>query len=157
VPELVVIAPLSPIQVGDRFDQGKVPLHLTTLPKFRVHDESLPTVLSAIGNVAAAMRPITVTPTNYAQFGHAGRVTVTTVAVSADLRRLHERLSDGVQRAGARPNEPAYNGDGYRPHITHTHDGHAIHPGEMTTLASLAVLDCSQPARQITTLWPLSG
>lgn len=154
--DLVVIAPLTPLRIGDRYEQGKVPLHLTTLPKFQATQEVMHAVLAAIGEIAASTGPISVTTSGYSQFGHADNIPVTTVSLSTELRQLHLRLLEGAYGAGARPNHPDYNGDGYRPHITHTHDGHAVHPGSQVTLGSLAILDCSQPTRKISALWPLS-
>ncbi len=158
MPELAVIAPLRPMAVGDQFEQGAgtVPLHVTALPKFRVSQGGWSAVVSTIIEVAAETRPITATAAAYAHFGRAGDVRVTTVELSAELRRLHLQLLGGVRSAGAAPFEPSYNGDGYHPHITHTREGQAVHAGLQVELRQLAILDCTGPTRRILATAPLT-
>lgn len=150
--ELVVIAPLTPMTVGDQFQHGLVPLHLTTLPKVRVPHEKLPAVLAAIGEVAAAATLLRVVTAAFDLFGESGTVRVTTVQLSEPLRQLHLGLLEATRAAGAVPLNPGYHGDGYRPHITYTHDGRFLTPGERAELTALAVLDCSRPTRCILTI-----
>jgi 2'-5' RNA ligase len=145
------------MRVGNQFEQGTVPLHLTTLPKVRVTHENLPAVLLSISDVAAASAPVSATAVGYAEFGRAGTIRVTTVETSPGLGRLHLQLLEGAQRAGAVPLELAYTGDGYRPHVTHTPDDHAISPGGRVEVTALAVLDCSEQVRRISAMWPLAG
>lgn len=152
-----MIAPLIRITVGSRFEQKAIPLHLTTLPKFRVMPEDATAVVAAIAEVAAATGPIIATATAYADFGPDHDVRVTTVDPTPELRLLHSRLLESVRRVGAVPLAPAYSGDGYRPHITHTKDGRAVVPGEKVDLRSLAILDCTQPTLSIPAVAPLSG
>lgn len=155
--EIVVIAPLDPMTVGAQFERGAIPRHLTVLPKVRVPESESPAVMSAIREIAAATAPITATSVAYASFGGNGEVRVTTIEASAELRRLHVRLLEGVGRAGAVSVVPAYNGGGYRPHVTHTDDEPVVRPGVQLKLSTLAVLDCTQPIRRISATAILSG
>jgi hypothetical protein len=75
---------------------------------------------------------------------------VTTIELSDELQRLHDRLRQSLRDVGAESIEPAYNGTGYRPHITDTWDGRAVGPGERILLTALAILDCTQPVRVLT-------
>lgn len=147
--ELVVIAPLTTIAAGDQFGLGTVPLHLTSLPKVRVPHGELPAVLAAIDEVAAAATPLRVITAGFDLLGEASTVRVTTVEPSASLRQLHLDLLEATRAAGAVTLHPSYHGDGYRPHITHTHDGRFLASGEQAELTALAVLDCSRPTRRI--------
>lgn len=155
--QLAVIAPLVQMTLGDEYPQGAVPLHLTVLPNTSVATDVAAAVESAIRAVAGTTEPVTAITDGYASFGDAGDVRVTTVDVTAELQRLHLRLLEGVQRAGGVAVTPAYNGDGYRPHITHTHDHQVIRPGEKVTLTAMAVLDCTQPIRRVSTIADLVG
>lgn len=155
--QLTVIAPLVPMAIGDEFQQGTVPLHLTVLPNTSVGPEIAAAVESAIREVAGITEPITARARGFASFGDAGDVRVTTVDVTAELQRLHVRLLECVQRAGGIAINPAYNGDGYRPHITHTHDHQVIRPGERVSLTAVAVLDCTQPIRRVSVMADLAG
>ncbi|SDT33032.1 2'-5' RNA ligase family protein [Microlunatus soli] len=153
--ELVVIAPLAPISVGDHFEQGTVPLHLTTLPKIRVPQANLSAVLTAFRRIANATKPMTATAADYDHFGAAADVGVTTIEISDQLRTLHLSLLEAARQAAALPIQLAYHGDGYRPHVTHAHNGDRVCPGDSMDLTALAVLDCSRPLRSITAFWPL--
>lgn len=155
--ELVVIAPLTMIAVGDQFDQGAVPLHLTVLPPARVTQDQIPAIVDAVCAIAAATSPIMATARAYDQFGKDGSVAVTTVEPSAELRQLHHQLLTAAQSVGAVPRQASFTGDGYRPHITHTHDHRMVRPGEVVTLTTLAVLDCTLPSQRVTAAAPLSG
>jgi hypothetical protein len=145
---MVVIAPLVPMVVGDEFEQGRIPLHLTLLPKFRVSYGEEPAVVTMINEVAAAAGMITATCAGYASFGGEGEVRVSTVEASVEIRRLHDHLLERARQVGGVPVRPAYSGDGYRPHVTHT-DGQAPRPGEQLVLTALAVLDCTRPTRRV--------
>lgn len=154
-----MIAPLAPMSVGDEFDSGvgAVPLHMTVLTKVRVPRDRSAAVAAVVRNVAAVTAPFTIVAVGRAEFGHQGTVQVTTVELSDQLRRLHTRLLDDVGRTGVDQVQPAYNGDGYRPHISDTRDGQLINPGEQLMLTTLAILDCTRPVRQLVDKMTLSG
>ncbi|WP_460811036.1 2'-5' RNA ligase family protein [Microlunatus endophyticus] len=145
------------MSVGEEFESGAgaIPLHMTVLTKVRVpRDQS---VVAAVRAIAATTAPFNVVASGRAGFGHEGTVQVTTVEMSDPLRRLHLRLLDDVRRAGADPVQLAYNGDGYRPHVSDTRDGQLISPGERLALTTLAILDCSRPTRRLADKVALSG
>ena len=77
--------------------------------------------------------------------------------MSDQLRRLHYRLLNDVRRAGADPVQPRYNGAGYRPHVSDTCDGPLITPGDQLVLRTLAILDCTRPARLLADKVTLTG
>ncbi|HEY9290272.1 MAG TPA: 2'-5' RNA ligase family protein [Microlunatus sp.] len=154
--KLVVISPLTPLRAGDEFDRDRIPLHLTVLPPIRVDEDDAQAVTSAVVELASATAPITVTGTDYADFGPGGDVRVTTVDGSQELRQLHSRLLGSAQQAGAVPVQPDYNGPGYRPHITHTDDG-VVRPGERILLSTLAIIDCTGATRPVAATAPLAG
>jgi len=51
---------------------------------------------------------------------------------------------------------PAYNGDGYRPHISDVRDGQLLDSGEQLMVTTLAILDCTRPTRYLADKVPLS-
>lgn len=159
VDELVVIAPLAPVSVGDEFDSGvgAVPLHMTVLTKVRVRRDLSEAVAAAVRDIAVATAPVRLVAGGRAGFGHEGAVHVTTVEMSDQLRGLHSRLLKDVCRAGGVPVQPAYNGDGYRPHVSDTRDGQLVNPGEQLVLTTLAILDCTRPTRHLADMVALSG
>jgi hypothetical protein len=150
--DLVIIAPLAPMDVREQFDAGvgTVPLHLTVLPKVRVPSDRSGAVAAAVRDIAATTAPLTIVADGRAGFGQDGAVRVTTVVLSEELRLLHARLLEDVCNAGGSPAQPGYVGEGYRPHISDTFDGRLINPGEHVVLASLTILDCTEPIRQLT-------
>ena len=156
--ELVVIAPLVPVGLGDEFaGAGTVPLHLTVLPKVRLPADRSADLSAVVDDIAATTAPIAVVADGRAGFGHDGEIPVTTVELSATLRRLHLRLRDDVLRVGAVAAQPAYSGDGYRPHVSDTGDGAKVSPGEQMLLTSLTILDCTLPTRRLVHHAALAG
>lgn len=145
--------------VGDEFESGAgaVPLHMTVLTKVRVPPEQSAAVAVAVRDIAATTAPFNVVANGRAGFGHEGAVQVTTVEISDQLRRLHFRLLTDVCRAGAGLVQPAYNGDGYRPHVSDTRDGQLVSPGEHLVLTTLGILDCTRPVRRLADKVALSG
>jgi len=134
-----------------------VPLHLTVVTKVAVPRDRSAAVAVAVRDIAATIAPFSVVASGRAGFGHGGTVEVTTVEMSDQLCRLHFRLLNDVCRAGADPVQPAYNGDGYRPHVSNTRDGQLLSPGEQLVATTLAILDCTLPTRQLTDMVMLSG
>ncbi|HEY9291312.1 MAG TPA: 2'-5' RNA ligase family protein [Microlunatus sp.] len=154
-----MIAPLASMSVADEFDSGigAVPLHMTVLTKVPVARDRSAAVAAAVRGIAATTAPVSIVASGRAGFGHGGAVQVTTVEMSDQLRRLHSRLLNDVCRAGADLVHPVYSGDGYRPHVSDTHDGQLINPGDQLVLTTLAILDCTRPARQLVDKVALAG
>lgn len=146
-----MIAPLAPMNVGDEFDSGvgAVPLHMTVLPKVRIARDRSAAVAAVVRGIASTTAPVGIVASGRAGFGHEGSVQVTTVEMSDQLRRLHSRLLTDVCRAGAESVQAAYNGDGYRPHVSDTRDGQLVNPGDQLLLTTLAILDCTRPTRYL--------
>ncbi|MEP6559613.1 MAG: 2'-5' RNA ligase family protein [Nakamurella sp.] len=136
---LVVVLPLEPLAVGDGFSLKDWPLHLTVAPTF-VIDTELADVLTAIGPVLRSQAQLTVHAGPDEGFGHSGKIPVTLIEPSAELRGLHDRLVDGLVVVGATFDDPEFVGQGYRPHVTVTRAARVL-LGETLTLRQAALVN----------------
>jgi hypothetical protein len=139
VPRLVIIAPLTPLAVGDAFTLREWPLHLTVAPTF-VITEGLPAVLSAVAPILLPQPGLRLCVGPEEGFGHAGIVPVSTITPTRELTDLHVALVTALLAVGAQFDDPNFIGDAYRPHVT-LKGGAALRPGAGLTLQQAAVVD----------------
>jgi 2'-5' RNA ligase len=141
---LVVVLPLSPLQVGDRFAVHEWPLHVTVLPPFKT-DATGTEIGDAIRSVTPEHSVVRMVAAGDELFGRRHDIPVTLVAQNEQLTALHHALRAAVRPFAAQPDEPAFTGVGYRPHITVK--PHArVHEGDTFTLSQLAVVDMAPRA-----------
>ena len=136
---LVVVLPLSPLREGDRFAVRDWPLHITVLPPFRT-DATGAQIGAAIRSAVSGQSAIRVVPAHDEKFGRRHDIPVTVMADNAQLTSLHHALRDAVRPFAAAPDEPAFTGDRFRPHVTMKPHGR-VHAGDEFTLTQVAVVD----------------
>src|SRR5690606_33708843 len=114
---LVVVLPLSPLQVGDRFAVHEWPLHVTVLPPFKT-DATGTEIGDAIRVVASGYPALRIAAAGDELFGRHHDIPVTVLANNERLTGLHHALRAAVRPFAAQPDEPAFTGAGFRPHVT---------------------------------------
>lgn len=139
MPRFVIIAPLTPLAVGDGFTLREWPLHLTVAPTF-VITNGLPAVVSAVAPILLPQPGLRVCVGPEEAFGHARNVPVSTITATRELSELHVALVTALLAVGAHFDDPDIIGDAYRPHIT-LKGAAALRPGAGVTLRQAAVVD----------------
>lgn len=136
---LVIVLPLEPLTVGESFAVHSWPLHVTVLPPFLTRADAAE-IAGAIEAACAGRPPITATAGTDELFGRRQNVPVTLVEENPELTALHRTLRAAVRPFATEPDEPAFTGPGYRPHVTIKQDRRVL-PGQELTLGQLAVVD----------------
>ncbi|MET0854398.1 MAG: 2'-5' RNA ligase family protein [Microterricola sp.] len=154
---LVIVLPLTPLIVGDSFAVRDWPLHITVLPPFQSGAEPA-TIANAVAAACAGQHALSVVADHDELFGRRHDIPVTLVREHPELTRLHRTLVDAVRPFAAAPEEPAFTGDGFRPHVTVK--GHArVSAGEALSLSQIAIVDMlprAHPAgRTVLATYPL--
>lgn len=147
---LVVVLPLTPLREGDRFPVSDWPLHVTVLPPFST-DATGSEIGAAIGSAASGQPALKVVAADDALFGRRHDIPVTVIADNGRLTELHQALRVAVRPFATTPDEPAFTGPGFRPHVTIKPHGR-VHQGEKLTLTQIAVVDMeprSSPGRTV--------
>jgi 2'-5' RNA ligase len=138
---LVVVLPLEPLQVGERFAVHHWPLHVTVLAPFTTH-ASPDEVAEVIGHAINGQRSIRAVAGHDELFGRRHDVPVTVLVPNHALDTLHRTLVDAVRPYAASEDEPAFRGSGFRPHVTVKSHGRVL-AGDRMLLEQLAVVDMS--------------
>jgi 2'-5' RNA ligase len=152
--EIVVVAPLTTMKRGDKFQHELVPLHVTTLPNWTLWVE-VGQASVIVQRIAGAFAPFEVRANAIEQFGPRGDIEVVTLEHSPLFTQLHGLLLNGFAHLGVAVN-PEYNGDGFRPHATTQLHAH-LKIGESRIIDRLAVVDCTEPVPIVTDVFPLKG
>lgn len=135
----VVVAPLSPMAVGDRFITREWPLHVTLVQVF-ASDASPGGIVMRLDAVAAVASPITVVAGDDERFGPSRTIAVTVVEPSLELDRLHAACVAALEELAPVYENPEYMGDGYRPHVT-VKRHQRVSAGDLLTLQQIALVD----------------
>ncbi|WP_157156115.1 MULTISPECIES: 2'-5' RNA ligase family protein [unclassified Diaminobutyricimonas] len=138
---LVVVLPLEPLRIGQRFAVHHWPLHVTVLAPFTTHasPDEVATVISRTTDGQQAIRAVA---GHDELFGRRHDVPVTVLVPNGALDTLHRTLVDAVRPYAASPDEPAFRGTGFRPHVTVKAHGRVL-AGDRMLLEQLAVVDMS--------------
>jgi 2'-5' RNA ligase len=139
VTRLVIVLPLSPLTEGDTFAVSHWPLHITVLPPFRT-DATGSEARDAIRSAASGRSALQVVAAHDEMFGRRHDIPVTVMADSEQLTSLHHALRNAVRPLAAVPDEPAFTGERFRPHVTMKPHGR-VHEGDEFTLTQIAVVD----------------
>jgi hypothetical protein len=139
VRSLVVVLPLSPLQVGDEFRRADWPPHVTLIPPFSA-DAPAAAILVAIGTAAEGHAALSATGEARAGFGRRGAVPVTTVTPVEPFRALHLSVLAAIDRFLPHGTRLSHVGPDYRPHVTDQATGR-LEPGTSVILRQLAVID----------------
>lgn len=142
MPRYVVVLPLRPLAVGDRFLTRDWPLHVTIVPVFTAHATT-----AQVTDALAGSR-LTVTAAGEERFGRGNSIRVTLIEPSADILALHMALLQGLAPLHPLFDEPDFVADGFRPHVTRRGFG-GVETGAVLVLDQLAVVDMTpnQPER----------
>ena len=144
MPRLVIVLPLSPLREGDSFAVTEWPLHITVLPPF--HTDAEPTaVAAAIASIHLPDSPLRVTAGDDEMFGRRENIPVTLIDDDAALTQLHRDLIDAVRPLAAIPDEPAFTGARFRPHVTIKGQSR-VQECERLTLTQIALVDMAPRA-----------
>lgn len=141
---LVVVLPLTPLEVGQSFAVHSWPLHVTVLPPFAT-DASPDAIANAIAAACAEQRTITALAGAEALFGRRENIPVTLVHDNPELARLHRVLVEAVLPFAAAPDEPAFTGSGFRAHVT-VKNAARVNAGDTLTLSQIALVDMAPRA-----------
>lgn len=140
MPELLVLAPFVPVELGEVFERGTIPLHVTVLPNVILPHAATGGFCDAVTQAASVVAPLSITGDRVERFGPHNDVTVTVIRPLDDVGRLHRELLCVALRLGATSVDPEYNGAGYHAHVSRTRAG-ALAVGETIVLDRLAVLE----------------
>ncbi|SDR82908.1 2'-5' RNA ligase family protein [Microterricola viridarii] len=141
---LVIVLPLAPLAVGESFAVHSWPLHVTVLPPFLTTAEP-EQIARALADASVGLPAITATAGADELFGRRHNVPVTVLEENPELTALHRALRAAVLPFATEPDEPAFTGPGYRPHVTVKQD-RRVEPGQLLTLGQLAVVDMAPRA-----------
>src|ERR1700712_4209047 len=108
----IVVLPLRPLAVGDRFLTRDWPLHITIVPVFTA-DATLERVTDAL-----AGSRLTVTGGVEERFGRGHSIRVTVIVPTPNILGLHRSLMQNLAPLHPLFEEPEFVGDGYRPHVS---------------------------------------
>ena len=136
---LVIVAPLEPLIVGASFAVSRFPLHLTLVPPFLV-DCALPALNTVIEAISNETERLLAEVTGRDEFGPNGDIVVAVIRPTGSILKAHTRLTAALMPLGWSAQEPHYNGQGFRPHITSNDDGH-VRLGEHFILGEIAIVE----------------
>jgi 2'-5' RNA ligase len=159
VPRYVVVLPLTPMVVGDRFITREWPLHVTVVQVFTA-DATPGAIRARLAGVAASSSPIDVVAGADEHFGPSRTIPVTVVSPSASLDALHAACVAALDDLGPMYENPEYTGAGYRPHVTVKRHARAT-AGDVLNLRQLALVDMEpgqpQGGREVLAVCVLNG
>jgi 2'-5' RNA ligase len=142
VSQLVVIAPLTALRMGDHFAVAHFPLHVTLLPPGEFVGSAELTRI--VAEVADTKDSFDVRGTATALFGPHADIPVTLVRIEP-ARRLHLDLYRAVGKLGWLPRDPQYSGPGFIPHVTAT-VASSLAVGASLRVTELAVVEVGERA-----------
>ncbi|MDH6236800.1 2'-5' RNA ligase family protein [Cryobacterium sp. CG_9.6] len=136
---LVIVLPLVPIRVGDRWPVTEWPLHITVLAPFDTDADSA-RIAEQIGAAITGCTALHATVGDSHLFGRRQDVPVSVIVPNEPLALLHEQVVAAVRPLGCNPGEPAFTASEFTPHITFKNHGRR-YPGDTVVLTQLAVVD----------------
>lgn len=139
MPNLVVVLPLEPLQVGESFAVKSWPLHITVLPPFKT-DAASSEIADVIAAAASSQTALTAIAGHDEMFGRREDVPVTVIEDNPALTQLHRALVDALKPFAARPDERAFTGRGFRAHVT-IKGPRRVHEGDVLPLTQIALVD----------------
>lgn len=113
----VIVHFIDKSKVPSEFPSSEWPLHVTLLANFTL-GMSLERLESDLRNFALREKPYDITVDGEALFGPKQNVAVSLIQPNQSIQKMHEALSSIASKLGAVFDEPAFMGEGYRPHAT---------------------------------------
>lgn len=139
VQKYTIVAFIKSIQNGMEFAETEWPLHVTIAPRFAIHwDDDID---NKIKTLATSQKTLTVAAQNDNYFGPNKNIPVTELAQNAHLNDLHKQLVYLLESYGAVFDEPHYNYQGYKPHITINSPANRVVESDTIVLDHIAVVD----------------
>lgn len=117
MPRLVIVLPLTPLRTGQSFLVPEWPLHITVLAPFATN-EAPDVIAAAIASTVEGFPAITAVAGSDELFGRRHNIPVTLITQNPALSELRRLLVDGIRPFASAPNEPAFTGTDFRPHVT---------------------------------------
>jgi len=139
VQKYVIAKFLEPITDGTEFDAKHWPLHVTLASNFIIARRTVG-LFEKLTTLAASEKPVATTVSDDDYFGPQKQVHVTTLAMTPELRALHNRIIALLKDAGATFDAPHYQEEGYRAHAT-VQANKRLHKGELVIINELTVVD----------------
>lgn len=134
-----IVSFIDKINEDDEFSAGNWPMHLTLAATFSIQWDVY-ALIRELAKITDESKPIQSNIIQFDNFGPKGQVPVALVKPTNDITNLHFAIIDVLKMAGAVYNDPQYNLEGYRPHVTIT-DNSNINIGDELILNNLALID----------------
>lgn len=112
----VIVHFIDTDNVPEEFPMSEWPLHVTLLANFRI--DQLDQLKMELEKFIEHAEPFDIKADGEAKFGPNQSVAVSLIRPDYNIIKLHNDLLDMATRLGAIFDEPAFIGNGYRPHST---------------------------------------
>lgn len=113
----VIVHFIDKSQVPSEFPSSEWPLHVTLLANFTL-GKSIEQLDSELKNFASQENPYEIMADGEALFGPKKNVAVSLIQPNQNIQKMHVALKKVISSLGAVFDEPAFTGEGYRPHAT---------------------------------------
>lgn len=155
---LIVVAFIESVAVGQEFLRSDWPLHLT-LVRFDVRNDGDTARYAALAEMPVKQALGTVLAVGGDdRFGRQGSVPVSLVEADPALQALHDSLVQAVEQVPGRVASPHHTRRNFRPHVSHRGDK-CLNRGDAVVLDRVALVDMAPDGnhtiRRILELWEL--
>lgn len=130
---------ITPVSIGDEFASSQWPLHVTIAGVFMI-DWDQNTVRVELRELLNSQNKFSVTVGENALFGPNEDIHVKLLKQNDELKQLHLQVVKFLQDNGAIFNNPEYQNEGFRPHITLKKDVQ-LHESDKVLFNELAIVD----------------
>lgn len=113
----VIVHFIDKTRVSNEFPSSEWPLHVTLLANFTL-GKPLEQLDSELRNYAFQEKPYDIMADGEALFGPKQNIAVSLIQSHQNIQKMHDTLSLIVSKLEAVFDEPAFMGEGYRPHAT---------------------------------------
>jgi hypothetical protein len=153
---LIMVAFIEPVAVGQEFLRSDWPLHLT-LVRFDVRNDGDTARYAALAEMPVKQALGTVLAVGGDdRFGRLGSVPVSLVEADPALQALHDSLVQAVEQVSGRVASPHHTRRNFRPHVSHRGDKR-LNRGDAVVLDRIALVDMAPDGnhtiRRILELW----
>lgn len=135
----VIVHFIDIANVPEEFPSSEWPLHVTLLANFTIA-QPLEQLKNDLADYALQAKPFDITVEGEALFGPSKNVAVSLIRPNNNITKVHNNLSSITIKLRAIYDEPAFMGDGYRPHATIQHNSH-LADKQTVTLNDLTLVD----------------
>lgn len=143
----VIVHFIEKTRVPDEFSASEWPLHVTLLANFSVA-RTIEDLENELASYAQQVEPFDIVADREAAFGPSKNVAVSLIRLNRNIIRMHHKLHALTAKLGAVYDEPAFMGNGYRPHATIQYNAR-LSDGQKITLGDFTLVDM-WPGKDIT-------